>query len=640
MINKKVFIGIFFLGISCKTFAIEYLEINMRKQAKEIIEIYKKTIDGKLDSGDSRKLQKISSTSIFSEFMPLSLEITKVQAESASEKLYPVCKDFLGKYNSQKNKVIKLFYYATAGRCFEKFYKGLAKSGDKNKTEKTFDLFKSSPKEFRTFFSQYLSTVDNSSMDFLELAENYIELIKIDNDFVDSEITSILPPSQELSNIIQLTNDTSKDSKNLFQKELKSILDQILVHYDRGDIVDSAKYFDYAVSFYSENLESLDLKKSWLLFTSTAKSLLSRGEENLSKKIMDYSSTLSIEDLKNESIFNQYWSYIVRGDFKSPIELAKKNKIYDEINFLDQKLIFWIGYCHYKLGDTVLSQKYFSRLITNYPLGYYSAVVLSFNIFQPPPIKANRQLASIKETSFNSSIERIKYWAEIGYDKFVNAEIDSIIEGISKQAVSDLDRNYKIEKLSEILFKNNKHYLNFRAIHQTLDDKIVITERMIRYLFPTENMSIIKKNIGQLPLSLPISLMRQESAFNKYAVSIAGAQGLMQLMPNTAKRYKKNVHIKELHNPDINIQIGMQYLKELSKRYDGNLINILAAYNAGEGNVAKWSKNILIFDDPLINIETIPFRETRQYVKLIYRNMFFYSKILNEQPLSGFKIPI
>lgn len=637
---KKRFILfiVFFCIIDCNVAAA--IDVTTYKNAKDIVEIYKNIGEGKLIPADAKKFQNISSQSIFSGLKSLSADIIRIHGEDKSEKLYPYCKEVLNEYNSEQNSVARLFFYALADKCLAKFYSGISKLGSSNNSTKVFDLFKSSPKDLRQYFLQYFTSLDNSSMQFLEISEDYKDLIKKDNSFFDDEIISLLNPSRELSEIIQITSGPGRAEKILFQKELKNILNQVLQFYDNGNISESVKYFDYAVSFYSENLDNLDLKRSWLDFTSTAKSLLSRGEIVLSKKIMDYSSTISLEEMRNESVFNQYWSFILKGDFKTPIALAKKNKTYDNMNSLDQRLVFWIGYCHHKLGEKSFSQKYFSYLVNTYPLSYYSAVTLNYNMYKHSPIKSIRQIASVKENNFSNSLERIKSWAYLGYDKFVNAEIDSIIDSVSKQDINDSERNYKIEKLAEILFNNNRHYLNFRMLHQMLNDKLVLSEKMIGYLFPYENIGVLKKNLGPFPLTFPISLMRQESAFSRTAISVAGARGLMQLMPGTARRYKKRVKIKDLYKPEINIKIGMMYLKDLAKRYDGNLISILSAYNAGEGNVAKWRKNILVYDDPLINIETIPFRETRQYVKLIYRNMFFYSMLLGEKPLNGFKIAI
>jgi soluble lytic murein transglycosylase len=98
----------------------------------------------------------------------------------------------------------------------------------------------------------------------------------------------------------------------------------------------------------------------------------------------------------------------------------------------------------------------------------------------------------------------------------------------------------------------------------------------------------------------------------------------MQIMPKTGRSLYKRLKKKQLYNSNLNIKLGTKYLEKLLKRYDNNLVHVLSAYNAGESRVKRWKKEY--FDDASIyhNIERIPFNETRKYVKLIFRNIFFY----------------
>lgn len=107
----------------------------------------------------------------------------------------------------------------------------------------------------------------------------------------------------------------------------------------------------------------------------------------------------------------------------------------------------------------------------------------------------------------------------------------------------------------------------------------------------------------KLPHTLLHAVITAESSYNPDAVSSAGAVGLMQLMPETAKRYG----VSDRRNPKQNIYGGSRYLRDLLKLFDNNVVLALAAYNAGEGAVKKYGNTIP------------PYRETRNYVNKVIK---------------------
>ncbi len=120
------------------------------------------------------------------------------------------------------------------------------------------------------------------------------------------------------------------------------------------------------------------------------------------------------------------------------------------------------------------------------------------------------------------------------------------------------------------------------------------------------------------------AIARRESAFMTDAHSSAGAKGLMQLMPNTAKMLKRGkINRSYLLNADHNIQLGTRYLKILLDKNKGNQVLATAAYNAGSYRVSSWLNNVKAVPAD-IWIETIPFKETRDYVKsvLAYQEIY------------------
>lgn len=124
---------------------------------------------------------------------------------------------------------------------------------------------------------------------------------------------------------------------------------------------------------------------------------------------------------------------------------------------------------------------------------------------------------------------------------------------------------------------------------------------------------------------LVLAVIHQESRFDPQVVSWAGAIGLMQLMPFTGRAY--GVKDRELlFSPDVNLRLGIKHLKEFLDRYKGNLYLALAAYNAGPGNVDRWLKEIKARDWEEW-AESIPFRETRNYVRKVMSAYRIYKEL-------------
>jgi soluble lytic murein transglycosylase len=150
----------------------------------------------------------------------------------------------------------------------------------------------------------------------------------------------------------------------------------------------------------------------------------------------------------------------------------------------------------------------------------------------------------------------------------------------------------------------------------------------LRYLAPFREVVEPAARELQLDAGWVYGLMRQESRFVMNARSSAGAQGLMQLMPGTARYVAKKIGLKDFHparvtDMDINVALGTNYLKMVLDNLDNHPVLASAAYNAGPGRARKWrdAKHL----EGAIYIETIPFNETRDYVKKVMSNAVYYS---------------
>src|SRR5690554_6023400 len=150
-----------------------------------------------------------------------------------------------------------------------------------------------------------------------------------------------------------------------------------------------------------------------------------------------------------------------------------------------------------------------------------------------------------------------------------------------------------------------------------------------------EHVNTTAKELAVAP-HLLFAIARQESAFTADARSSAGALGLMQLLPSTAKQIADRAGMSfstyDLLEPATNIALGGRYLNQLLDQFDGNRILATAAYNAGPNRVKKWlSKNkssSLPYD---VWIETIPYRETRGYVQNVLSYSVIYGYRLSQE---------
>lgn len=130
--------------------------------------------------------------------------------------------------------------------------------------------------------------------------------------------------------------------------------------------------------------------------------------------------------------------------------------------------------------------------------------------------------------------------------------------------------------------------------------------------------------------ALVYALMRQESNFNPGAVSRAGARGVMQLMPATARFIARATGYTggaaQFRRPEVSIALGERYLELLlaDDTVGPDLFMLTAAWNGGPANVERWRRNPQVGDDPLLFIETIPFGETRGFIEHVLANLWIY----------------
>lgn len=175
-----------------------------------------------------------------------------------------------------------------------------------------------------------------------------------------------------------------------------------------------------------------------------------------------------------------------------------------------------------------------------------------------------------------------------------------------------------------------------RAIN-TADRTQALHNYSLRYIAPFSDRVLPKADELALNNGWVYGLMRQESRFIMNAKSSVGAKGLMQLMPATARWVAKKIKLTNFHparvtEMDTNVTLGTHYMKMVLNSLDNHPVLASAAYNAGPGRARKWRA-----EGPLegaIYAETIPFSETRDYVKKVMSNAVYYNTLFEGKPQS------
>jgi soluble lytic murein transglycosylase len=226
---------------------------------------------------------------------------------------------------------------------------------------------------------------------------------------------------------------------------------------------------------------------------------------------------------------------------------------------------------------------------------------------------------------------------------FERQELVKVVRLLGLLDQSDRTRPF-IFKLRDMATKSSDYFLTAElATEVDRDDLAVFVARqarqagteMIQYLYP---MPMVPKTTTPEP-GLVLGVIRQESAFLNTAASPAGALGLMQLMPATAKQVAKEAGLKYnekalTQDAQYNIQLGSAYLEKLIDRFDGSYVLAAAAYNAGPSRAADWVDTYgdprSPRTDPVDWVESIPFDETRNYVQRVMENLEIYRARLNK----------
>lgn len=508
--------------------------------------------------------------------------------------------------------------------------------------------------ELVTFLRHFKSNATEHEKLSNILVEKYIEF-KIKP---ATNILTSLKVGPQFNNFLQNNLNLDDSSNSYFQEEFQRLSRDAQDAADKGDNLQAKLLISGAINFYNKNKNFISTKKAWTGVILTGKALFYKGRDNDASDVFNMAKNIAAKEDTSESYFYLIWPHLINKDYKAMRSVVDKNSLEKNVEKFDSKLQYWIAYALLKTGDVKKATALFNKIIDTSPYSFYSIISLKelatlnkgasseSEILAKLITRIESAEYSLDKTSYHlkDSLKRLAVWNKIGNERFATLEL-RYIQSLSKEdtfqetdfakaVTPQAHKEFLITNLIRLLNSQKRFITSFKVFQDSLDqNSLSLNYKLIKFIFPLNYIELIKKNAETLDPLIIISLIRQESAFNPEARSGVGAKGLMQLMPATAKRFNRKVKVNHLGNPEINVAIGTKYLRQLLTRFDGNLIYALASYNAGENRIDRWRKEIFRSDDSLSTIESIPFEETRNYVKLIYRNNFFYSLLSNRSVL-------
>ena len=309
---------------------------------------------------------------------------------------------------------------------------------------------------------------------------------------------------------------------------------------------------------------------------------------------------------------------------------------------LETRRLYWLGWSEAQLGDPKRARTIWQLLISQFPPGYYhwlasealgDATPLNLTGAPTPTQSQLMSWAPLNSAqSFVNTLWRLglkrqawETWRS-GIDPSTpQPKPEQLVEGRLRLAVGD-----------SWMALDQLRWLSLRWRTASCRERINLQHSQHPHLF--EDALRSAANSQQLPLELLFAVSKQESRFASGVTSPAGAIGLMQLMPATARDVAKAPLTEdEIREPKQNAALGAAYLRQLLSHWRGDPFRSIASYNAGPGAVGSWSTQDLN-DAPALWVERIPYPETRYYTKKVLDNFFGYlgrNKIFCEPTLDG-----
>lgn len=338
-----------------------------------------------------------------------------------------------------------------------------------------------------------------------------------------------------------------------------------------------------------------------------------------------------------ENLWALGWTYFLAKRSDDALRTFERyQQRFPDGDYLSNSL-FWSGKIYDGLGDRAKRDARWHELEAKYPYGYFSyrARELAGEAPVAPSEIANGNVfPNIDALVASTNDPRLDAVRELAWLELY-PEATAEMKRLAAAYPTNLGISFMLADLyvqaGQPFSANNVLQRRFRDFVRHGGSGVPL--RFWEILFPLQYFDTIKAEAGkrQLDPYLIASIIRQESGFEPSTVSNAGAVGVMQIMPAEAARISTDAGMaaptrEQLFDPATNIAVGAAEFAQKLARMNGNPILAIAAYNAGEDAVGKWIAQTPVQDVDLF-VESIPYAETRLYVKTVSRNRFEYRRI-------------
>lgn len=334
-------------------------------------------------------------------------------------------------------------------------------------------------------------------------------------------------------------------------------------------------------------------------------------------------------ELKEKTWWQYGWVLYRAGKIKKSITTLTQLLEQTNNQYLQSRILFWLGRLWTATGNQKKSKQSYQRLIKTDPVSYYG-LLAHYD---------TKKEIQIKKTNIQQQIGNSKEYITARWLLSLG-EHEDVYDFLQYKA-DEYRKDKKQTDRTELFYYMAlaKYYLPLfqMAGNLPLKERSAFFQSYAEILFPITYRKEVETaaQLFNIEKELIYALIRQESAYNPKARSPSDAFGLMQVRPLTAKYIAKQAGIRyrgtrDLYHPKKNILLGTAFLKKQFKHYDFQFIVTIAAYNAGGVAIRRWLKQRPI-TDPLSFIEEIPFEETRIYVMLLIRNFVFYKLLTHPE---------